>query len=298
MKTFQIKNILIPTDFSETGLLAVEYAAFMARLCKADLYLLHVIEPSDSTFQIYNPSIQKTNPWEAEKMVEKHFSELSIKLKKEYGVKIKSICSLGKTPAEVVAKVKEFDIDMVVMGTHGASGFDEFFIGSNAHKIVTLCPCPVITVQTHAKKIGFTKIILPVDDSLHSRQKVDNTITLAKKYGAKVHILGLLNKSRDTDPKKFKIKLDSVEKAIKKAGLPYECKIVKGNNLAIAAMKYSKKVKADLVVVLTDHESNLNGMFLGAFAKQIVNHSKVPVMSIRPAEGIYDSVSLAGANPF
>ncbi len=298
MKTFQIKNILIPTDFSKTGLLAVEHAAFMARLFKANLYLLHVIEISETTYSIYNPAVVIRDMKEIEKIVDAQLSLLAAKLKKEYAITVNTLCSMGKATSEIVTAVQDNNIDLVVMGTHGASGINELFMGSNAHKTVTVCPCPVITVQTHAKKIGFTNIVLPIDNSLRSRQKVDYTIALAKKYAAKIHVLGLIDKTRETDPEKFQIKLDSIEKAIKKAGLTCECKIVKGDNIAVAAMNYSKKIKADLIVVLTDHESNYNGMFLGAFAKQIVNHSRIPVMSIKPVIGNYESVSLAGANPF
>jgi nucleotide-binding universal stress UspA family protein len=296
MKSFHVKRILIPTDFSETSLLAVEHAAFMARLFKADLYLFHTLEASETIYTIYNPAIMDEEFKEAEKMVKELLKELALRLKKTYGIPINTLYTTGRTYAEIVEAVKENAIDLVVMGTHGAKGFNEYFIGSNAHKTVTVCPCPVITVQTHAKKLGFTNIVLPIDDSMHSRQKVDHTIAIAKKYAAKIYVLGLQNEN--TDQKKFKIKLDSVEKLIKKAKLPYEIKPVKDDNTAVAAMKYAKKVKADLIVVLTGHESRLTGMFLGAFAKQIVNHSKIPVMSIKPMEGTYESLSLAAASPF
>ena len=95
------------------------------------------------------------------------------------------------------------------MGTHGANGIGEFFIGSNAHKTVTLAPCPVITVQGNSKKLGFRKIILPIDDSIHSRQKVNYAITIAKKYAAKIDILGLIEKGEGTDKNKFEIKIKS-----------------------------------------------------------------------------------------
>ena len=298
MKTFQIKKILVPIDFSKTGLLALEHAVLMARLHKANLYLLHAVEISETIYSIYKPDVIVRDIPEIERIALKELNDLADKLKKEHSLTVKTLCSSGRVPVEIITAVKENDIDIVIMGTHGAKGFNELFIGSNAHKTVTMCPCPVITVQTHSKKVGFTNIVLPIDDSFPSRQKVYPAIALAKKYAARIHILGLMDKGRGTDLNKFKIKLDSVEEVVKKTGLAYDCKIVKGDNLAVAAMKYSKKVKADLIVVLTDHESNLTGVFLGAFAKQVVNHSKIPVMSIRPREGIYGSVSLAAANPF
>jgi nucleotide-binding universal stress UspA family protein len=182
------------------------------------------------------------------------------------------------------------------MGTHGVNGFNEYFLGSNAHKTVSVCPCPVITIQTKPQKLGYENIVLPIDDCLHSREKVNYTIALAKKFASKIHVIGLLDSESSKEPNKFMIKLESVEKALDKSKLNYTCEILKGNNPALITMKYAKKTKADLIVVLNDHESDLTNTFFGAFAKKIVNHSKIPVMSIKPAEPLYDSVSLAGSN--
>jgi nucleotide-binding universal stress UspA family protein len=296
MKKFQIKNILIPTDFSDTGSLAVKHAAFMAQLCKAELYLLHVIEISDTIYNIYNPAILINDFADVEKLASKQLNALADSLKKEYGISVKTIYKIENTAYGIVSAVNENNIDLVVMGTHGATGANEFLVGSNAHKTVTLCPCPVITVQANAKKLGFTNIILPIDDALHSRQKVDYTIALAKMYAAKVYVLGFIEQGDDTDPEKFQVKIASVERAIIKAGLSYETKLSKGENFAETTLDYANQIEADLIVVLTEHESRLKSLFLGAFAKKIVNHSKVPVMSIRLEEGYYDLVSLAGSN--
>lgn len=292
--TKEIKRILIPTDFSSTGSLALQHAVFLARLCKAELFVLNAIEIPDTAFNIADPMVLYRDIADIENDTKKRLEQIASDLKKEYSLTVKTLSARGKAAAEIAKAVKKYKIDITIMGTHGAQGFNEYFVGSNAHKTVTISQCPVITVQAKAKKLGFTNIILPIDDSFHSRQKVDYTIMLAKKYSAKIHVLGLVDK--ETDPKKLAIKLDSVEKAIKRSGLVYTRKVVKGKNLAVAALNYSKKVKADLISVLSNHESHLNGIFLDAFAKQIVNHSRIPVLSIRPNEGIFDSVSLAGSN--
>lgn len=295
MKSNLPKRILVPIDFSQTSLLAIHHATIITRLSKADLYLLHVVEVPDSGY-LNEPLFRPKNIGEMEEACLSQLNIMAKKLTREHNITIKVICSNGRPANEIVETVKSKKIDLVIMGTHGAHGFNEFIVGSNAHKTVTICPCPVLTVQTQSKKLGFSEIVLPIDDSLYSRTKVEETIMLAKLFAAKIHILGLLNKAEGTNPKEFNIKMDSVEKAVKKAGLPYVKKVMKGDNLAITAMRYSKKVKADLISILTNHESRLSGIFLNGFAKQIVNHSTIPVLSIRSLEGIYDSVSLAGSN--
>lgn len=299
MKTLHLKNILIPTDFSKTGLLALDQAAFMARLCKADLYLLHAVDIPEAIYMIYEPAMVMPDFKEVDVVAKKKLNELAASMKKKHGIAMKTICTRGKVAPEVMKAVKENKIDLVLMGTHGASGFNEYFIGSNADRVVKVCPCPVITIQTQSKKLGFTNIVLPIDDDFNSRQKVASTVSLAKKFAAKIHLLGLPEKNGNVNLKAFQIKIASVEKVIKKSGLAYDCKIIKTDSMAKTALNYAKKVKADLIVVLNEHESRLTDAFPGIFAKQIVNHSRISVMSIKPENlGIYDSVSLAGSNSY
>lgn len=301
MKTNTINRILIPMDFSNTGLLAMEHGAFMANLFKADLYLLHVIEMSEFSIIAEGPDLldRKEIEDEIEKNATDKLYTLAKKIDKKNGIHVIPLIIKGRVISAVEKISKEHKIDVIVMGTHGSKGFEEYFIGSNAHKTVTVSPCPVITVQTHTQHLGFNNIVMPIDNSFHSRQKADMVIELASHYRAKIHILGLINTNEDVDENKFNIKIDSVEKAVRSAKLSYVKKIVKGKNIAVEAMNYSNEIKADLIVIMTDHESNLTGMFLGGFAKQIVNHSQIPVMSIKPLEGNFEAFDLSSSgNPF
>jgi nucleotide-binding universal stress UspA family protein len=294
MKKFKIERILIPTDFSETGRLAIEHGAFMARLFKAELFLLHILEVNEYTYDIPEPILRLTNLEAVQGIAVKKLAEIAEGIRKEYGITPTTMSSTGKIASEIVTYADENKIDIIVMGTHGASGFEEYFIGSNAHKVVTRAHCPVITIQTEAKKLGFTDIVVPIDNKFHSREKINYAVELASRYSSRIHILGLLESHEDHDEEKFNIKLDAVEEVVKKAGLPYTRKSVEGTNLAVSAMEYSKIINADLIVINTDQESALTGMFMGPFAKQIVNHSRIPVISVKPSEGEFDSINLGG----
>jgi nucleotide-binding universal stress UspA family protein len=293
--SFQLQKVLVPYDFSETGKLALEHAGHLAGLAKADIEILHVLPISEYHFEIPEPTLQLVNFDHVNKIVEERLNEAVDELRHRYGVKARSSSARGSILREVIAHIKEEAIDLVVMGTHGAKGFEELFIGSNAHKVVSIAPCPVITVQTHATRIGFTNIVLPIDCTSHSREKVDIAIRFGKLYDAKLHILGLLDNSEDQGDAKLQIVLDQVQHAIEYSSLRFSRQTVKGANLAHEAMRYGSAVNADLIMIMTDHESVLTGVFMGSWAKQIVNHSKIPVMSIKPKDGVYGNFELGGS---
>lgn len=288
-----IKSILIPTDFSETATLAVAQGANMAHLFNAKIYLLHSVEstlyaagPGEPVLALEGENIFKAAGEQLSKQAEE--------IKAKYTVDVTTLIVSGKPAAAITKAVKENNIDIIIMGTHGASGFEELFMGSNAHKVVNLAPCPVISIRLTTKTIGFKNIVLPIGSTLNSRQKVDNAIQLASKYNATVHLLGILETNDSMDDKKFGIKLETVEKALKHANIKYTKKLIRAHNPAIEAMKFSDEIGGDLIMIMTDHESDLTGMFMGAVAKQIVNHSKIPVMSIRPEETMIETFDPEG----
>lgn len=282
MKAFNIQKILIPIDFSETSMLAIEHAGFTAQLFKAELVLLHVIEKHWEQFSIIAPELRISTPTELTNAIEKKLAEVAGDIMKKYGVKSTHIISNGNIFNEILDVSKEHNVDLVVMGTHGTSGVVEFFIGSNTFKMVTQSECPVVSVQSHATKLGFTNILLPIDDSAHSRQKVNHAIVLAKHFASKIHILGLSDSNDETDRNKFEIKLDQIEEYIKKCDLPYSRKTVDGKNQAKTTYDYAKAVDADLIVIMTDQDEALTGRLMGTYAQQIINHSKIPVLTIQP----------------
>ncbi len=284
MNPFKIEKILIPIDFSETASLAIEHAAFTAQIFKAELVLLHVVEKHWETFSIVAPELKISAPEDFMNLVERKLENIADEIRSKYGVKSTCVAADGNIFNEIIDVSKEYSIDLVVMGTHGVSGFEEFFIGSNAYKVVTQSTCPVITVQSHAKKLGFKDILLPIDDSLHSRQKINQVIVLAKHFASKIHIVGLVDSNDEMERKKFEIKLDQIEEYVKKCNLSFTRKTVMGTNQAQMTNEYANTANVDLIVIMTDQDENITGRLMGTYAQQIVNHSKIPVLSIQPKE--------------
>ena len=283
-KIFEPKKILIPTDFSETSNLAIEHGAFMAKLCRADIIMLHVLEHTYESFNIVAPEIKLEMPGNIEERIMDKLREVGEKIRKDYGVSSEVISTSGNICHEVVSAAKEEQCDMIVMGTHGVSGFEEFFMGSNSYKAVTKSTVPVLTVQSHAKRIGFTEILLPIDNSDHSRQKVNHAAAIAKRYGSRIHVLGLLDEDDAEDLNKFQIKIDNVCEYLQKCEIPYTQKVEVAYNQARSTLKFAREIAADIIIIMTDQEESHTGLFIGPYAQQVVNHSWIPVLSIQPVE--------------
>ena len=280
-----IERILIPTDFSETAELAVAHGAYIATLFNAKIFLLHCIQ-----YPVYAPLPEEPAVMEPvvpldEERIEHELSRAADEIIKKYKVELSSLTFAGRPALGIAEAVKDNNIDLIIMGTHGTSGFDEFFIGSNTNRVVTTVDCPVISIQKSAGKVGFRNIILPIDNEMHSRQKVNNAIEMAHAFGSTVHLLGLLEEDEDeTDKKKLLLKLDTVKDALENAKVSFSSTLRRSANPAVEAMKYCDEVEGDLILVMRGHESTVGRAFLGPFAEQLVNHSKIPVMSIKPED--------------
>lgn len=289
MQPFKIEKILIPIDFSETSMLAIEHATFTAKLFKAELVLLHVVEKHWEKFSIVVPEMRIAPPDDIINAIEKRLEALAATIRSEHGIKSICITANGTIFSEIISVSKEHNVDLIILGTHGTSGFAEFFVGSNAYKVVTSAECPVISVQTHSQKLGFKDILVPIDNSAHSRQKINHAIVLARQFEAKLHIVGLADFEEETELHKFEIKLEQIEEYVKKCDLTCTKEIIHGKNQAKMTADYAQATGADLIIIMTDQDENITGRLLGPYAQQIVNHSKIPVMSVQPFIGTTSS---------
>jgi nucleotide-binding universal stress UspA family protein len=288
MKTREIKKILIPVDFTEYGEVALDEAAKLANLAKAEIFLIHVIESNPfMAIPVRESHLMFPTDADIEKYVQESMNILSKSFKKSSGITPHINITTGRVYSEIIRFSEENQIDLIMMGTHGASGYKEVFIGSNAQRVVTISEIPVLTIQHKKAVSGFRNILIPIDNALHSREKVNIAMLISNLFGAKIHLIGLLQSDDKQESNSIKIKLESVEKLIEADNLPFHTTLVHGTNLAQEAMSYAEKENCDLIVINTGHESKITGVFLGAFAQQIVNHSAVAVLSFRHAAGHY-----------
>jgi len=285
MITLDTKKIIITTDFSETSLLAIKHGAFLAKYTKGEVYLLHIINKHWESFNVFTPTVTIDNIEKGSVEVQQKLEELAQNVRSEYGINVTTVVNTGNATSEIVKFAKEINAGFIVMGTHGYSAWEDLTIGSNALKVITKSPCPVMTMSQHANKSGYKNIVLPIDSSAHSRQKVVLTLELAKHFSAHVSIVGILASNEENEKPSMNVMLKQVEDAAKNKGLSYSVELVENvKNRAVSTVQYCDKVNGDLISIMTDQDAEVSGFFLGPFALQVIHHSKVPVISIKPEE--------------
>jgi nucleotide-binding universal stress UspA family protein len=293
MYTLDIKKILIPTDFSETANLALEHAVKMASLVDAQITLVHVV--STFAFRVNLPELE-VDEAEGKKLstvVGSKLASIAEEIGSKHGVKVTTMVTSGRIREEVVRIADEIDADIIILGTHGVSGLREFFMGSNAFRIVSEAACPVLSVQDSGKGVGFSNIVVPIDNSFHSREKLGIAVRMANAYDAEIHVCGLRSYDHDDEDlnAKFRMKMKQVEDYLKEREVKFSTTTLFCSNIATATMEFANEKNADLIVIMNEQEINSTGFFMGPYAQQVVNHSPIPVLSIRPTTGALSSVT-------
>lgn len=289
MQKFEIKKILIPIDFSDTSLIALDHAIYMAKLSHAEIVLIHMIErllTNTNSAEFYAAVGQEHI--EYEKAVinkgKEYLDSFAEDLRKKHGIKITASTIFGRTHAGIISAADELNADLIIMGTHGVSGFRELVMGSNTFKVVSETKCPVLSVQMHTKTPGFKKILLPFRAKAHSREKVNYAISLAKLYGSAIHVFGIdADGTSPADLHKIELEAAQIKRILDDEKIVSTVEVKTDQYLADMLLEKAKEIKADLIIDMADLDRmNISEYILGPVAQQIVNHSPIPVLSIRP----------------
>jgi nucleotide-binding universal stress UspA family protein len=223
--------------------------------------------------------------------MEEKFQELISLHQGDSALKFDTEMASGKIYQEITRIAEEGEYGLIVMGTHGIKGIENFVVGSNTFRVVCSATCPTLTVHSETDKNEFKNIILPLDLSSSTREKVDDALYFAHHFGSTIHIAGVTT-LKDEEKEHFKLNkiIEQVQKYIEDEGIKTTAYFEAGDNITTLTLEYAKKIKADLIIIMTEQEEHISGFFLGPYAQQMINSSKIPVICIRPQEKEHDFI--------
>lgn len=271
-----MNKILLGIDFSDCSINAFEHALTIADKSMSEVRLVWVRRPE---------SIKECFEEEPENIIEAvnlKFSELIDKYKS--GVKklnIDFVIREGKIYREIAGAAEEWGANLIIIGTHGKSGFEEFWMGSNAFKVVSATKIPVISIRGGVDiDRTLNKIVLPIDSSVETRHKVPFTTRMAELFNAEIHVLAVYTST----VAEIVLKVDRYSaqalQYLEEEQSKVVFKVIHTDNLSQAIINYAIEVDANLISIMREQEKATKNLWLGPYAAQIVNHSPIPVLSL------------------
>lgn len=270
-------HIIVPIDFSEESLNGLELALLLSKQIESNIELVYVQKKSVD----YHPGSKEEEIRYAEKEFKKIIEKYTPRL--TGGNTLSYIVKVGRIYREIVNQAESFTDSIIVTSTHGASGFEKFFIGSNTFKIITATAKPVFTTRGGIIPQNISKIIFPLDISSDTRQKLPFTAEIAKLFNAEVHVITVTSLQTEDISKKLSAYSKQVCEYLENKGIMYETDALVGSNLIELILNYASMVKADLISIMTEQVSDSN-FILGTAAQEMLNKSTIPVLSINPKE--------------
>ena len=274
-----MKKILVPYDFSKVAEHALDFACQIAAKADCDIRLLNVIEhPTADSFRTLG--IQDLDPMEQlyiKKMIEKVKEKLeaAISDSKYSDSKMSYKIQLGNPFHNIIDEITEEKVDLVIMGTEGADGLNEFFVGSNAEKVVRKATCPVITIQNKCELEPIEKIVF-ASDFIHTHDDfVAQLKDLQSMFSAQLNVVKINTPASFTSTRHD---MKQMEEFIEKYSIENSTiDIYNYKNEEDGIRYYAEDIKADMIALGTHQRSGIGHFLAGSIAEMVVNHSQIPV---------------------
>ena len=277
-----MKKILVPVDFSEHSEYALEVAAAFAKAHNAEILVLHMMGLADSLF-IKEESQGLAAAVFHMKLAVKQFATF---LDKPYlkGVKITETVQNYKVFEEVNDLAIEQEVDLVIMGSHGARGLKEEFVGSNTERVVRTSQVPVLVVKGSEGAVLPKRVVFACDFKEENVKAYRDAIPFLERLGVKIDLVYVnLPADRFRSSKEIEERMEGFIN-IAEFGKPLhtdDLVIVNGYSIEKGIYEYAQKVGADALAMPTHGRRGLSHFFNGSVAESLANHSKLPVFTFK-----------------
>ncbi|QHT67930.1 universal stress protein [Rhodocytophaga rosea] len=286
-----MKNILVPTDFSQQANNALTVACAIARKSGSNIHLLHVLdvslgggfnfstmgEPSGYTTmdQVYVLQLRDITSQRLAELAQKNSGD---------GFTILPEVQVGNIFSTVTAYVKEHDIDLIVMGTKGSSGIEEFFVGSNTEKIVRRAACPVLSVKNVLPGFSIRNIAFASNFEKDQLIAVSKLKRFQELFDAQLHLVYINVPNYFVNSRAIRIRMNEFVQKYQLTN--YNFAVYDDNTEEDGIIHFAEEIHADIIAVATHGRTGLAHLLSGSIAEDIVNHANRPVLTFNLREFI------------
>lgn len=274
-----MKKILVPTDFSKQAENALKVAAQLAKKHKSEIYLLHMLElPLNLVDQANTKGSSLPESIYFMKLAHKRFEEV---LSSSYlkGIKVFETV-LFKNTFEGITEVGEKNkVDLIIMGSHGASGFKEMFIGSNTEKVVRTSKIPVLVIKNDHEKFAVKNFVFASDFSSEIKNPFKEALKFAESVKAKMHLVFINTATNFLTSQEATEVMENFIKGLDITN--YTLNIYNDTTVEKGILNFAQSIDADMIGMATHGRKGLAHFFNGSVSEDLVNHAKRPVITFK-----------------
>lgn len=277
-----MKSILVPTDFSKCAYVAAHFAVELAHITKARIVLLNTFQipmpPPDS----FVTPISYTEIREDSLKRLKTMADTELRINQKYSdLKIEYDAVLGGTVNEIIDAAKKYDAEMIVIGTHGASGVVGKIIGTTAASVIEKAPIPVFAIPEKAKFNGFKKITLAIDfNEIKNMSSITSFLKLSALFNSNIDILSVINKAEQ------KALIEKEMESIKQLKIfepsPHSFHIVLNENVPQAIESFAEQTKSELLVTMPQKHNFWELILNKSVTQGLAFQIKIPLLCLPP----------------
>ena len=272
-----MRKILVPIDFSEPAVHALEVAAKLAKKQKASIVLLHMLGLSEAILT-KNEAQEYEEAMYYMKLAQKRFKEF---INKPYlkGLKVYQIVQNYKIFSEINNVAREQGADLIVMGSHGTSGVRDIFVGSNTEKVVRSSDIPVLVIKEADPNFTIKKLLFACDFDHLLGLAFKNAKAFADSFSAELELLYINTPYQFKSTSEIREKIDSF---LFKIGAQDQ-KVTLYNDYSVEGglFNYAKKHNVDVIAVATHGRKGLSHFFMGSIGADLANHANIPVLTLK-----------------
>lgn len=275
-----MKKILVPTDFSEEAENALKVAAQIARRYDSEIFLLHMLElPLD----LIDPAQPRGSGDLPEaiffmKLAHQRFNKV---MKSDYlrGLKVHETVEFHEAFDGIMEISKKHDCDMIIMGSSGAEGLKDIFIGSNTEKVVRHSKIPVVVIKNEIPLFEVKTFVFATDLDPVAKSSFEDAVKFAHKLNITIELIMVNTAAKFKTSEEIDKKLSHFTSGI--GDRDYCFKVYNDVNIETGILNYAKKVEADLVGISTHGRQGLAHFINGSLSEDLVNHAKRPIVTFK-----------------
>jgi nucleotide-binding universal stress UspA family protein len=273
-----MKKILVPTDFSNHSEYALKVAAQIAKKDNGEIFLVHMLELPSSG----NDALSSSHDI-PELMLFKNvaLSKLDNLANSSYldGIKVTKMIQFEMAFEGIIKNGESHNVDLIIMGSHGARGFQEMFIGSNTEKVVRNSKVPVLVIKKEEENFKAESFVFASDFSEETRAPFEMVANFANKFNSHLHLVTINtpNNFKSTRVAEKIMNDFTSQVSIKN----FSTHIYNDINVEKGILHFAKSIDADIIGMCTHGRKGISHFFNGSISEDLVNHAKRPVVTFK-----------------